>query len=135
VGQPAARKTDKVVGSDTHVVMVPSPPGAPVPTPLPGHVFSGQIGSKTWSDVRIEGQPAATVGSIARNSPPHVPVPPGTSFAKPPSNQGTVSRGSSSVNIHGSAAARLGDPVKTCNDPVDLDAAAITSGAKSVRIG
>lgn len=134
MGQPAARQTDKVVGSDSHVVLVPSGTGT-VPTLLPGHVFSGQIGSRTWGDVRIEGQPAATVGSVARNDPPHLPVPPGTSFAKPPSNRGTVSHGSGSVNIHGKAAARLGDPVRTCNDPTDRDAATITTGAKSVNIG
>jgi uncharacterized Zn-binding protein involved in type VI secretion len=134
MGQLAARQTDQVVGSDTHLVLVPSVTGS-VPTLLPGHVFSGRIGSKTWSDVKIEGQPAATVDSVAQNVPPHLPVPPGTSFVKPPSNRGTVSSGSSSVKIHGKAAARLGDPVRTCNDPVDKDGAKITSGAKSVRIG
>jgi uncharacterized Zn-binding protein involved in type VI secretion len=132
MGSPAARRTDQVVGSDTHIVLVPSPPGAALPTP--GFPFSGRIGSETWDDVRIESQPAATVGSVVRNVPPHVP-PPGTSFAHPPSNRGSVSQGSSSVKIHGKDAARLGDPVRTCNDPVDLDAAAITSGAKSVNIG
>jgi uncharacterized Zn-binding protein involved in type VI secretion len=106
MGQPAARQTDQVTGSDTHLVLVPSITGT-TPTLLPGHVFSGRIGSKTWSDVRIEGQPAATVGSVARNVPPHVPVP----------------------------AARRGDPVRTCNDPVDTDGATIMSGARSVNIG
>lgn len=132
--QPAARKTDQVLGSDTHLVLVPSGTGT-VPTLLPGHVFSGRIETKTWLDVRIEGQPTATVDSVARNDPPHTPVPPGTSFAKPPSNRGSVSRGSGSVNIHGKSAARQGDPVRTCNDPTDRDAATITSGAKSVNIG
>jgi uncharacterized Zn-binding protein involved in type VI secretion len=134
MGQLAARQTDKVVGSDTHLVLVPSGTGA-VPTLLPGHVFSGMITSRTWSDVKIDGQPAATVDSVAQNAPPHLPVPPGTSFAKPPANRGTVSGGSRSVNIHGKPAARLGDPVRTCNDPIDRDAAKITSGAKSVTIG
>jgi uncharacterized Zn-binding protein involved in type VI secretion len=130
----AARQTDKVVGSDTHLVLVPSGTGS-VPTLLPGHVFSGQISSKTWSDVQIESQPAATVDSVAQNSPPHLPVPPGTSFVKTPSNRGTVSRGSSSVTIRGKAAARVGDPVRTCNDPVDKDGAKITTGASKVWIG
>jgi uncharacterized Zn-binding protein involved in type VI secretion len=134
MGQPAARQTDQVTGSDTHLVLVPSGTGT-TPTLLPGHVFSGRIDSKTWSDVRIEGQPAATVGSVARNLPPHTPVPPGTSFVRPPSNQGTVSRGSGSVRIHGQAAARRGDPVRTCNDPTDTDGATIMSGARSVNIG
>jgi uncharacterized Zn-binding protein involved in type VI secretion len=131
---PAARQTDTVVGSDTHVVLVPSPPGAPVPTPLPGFVFSGRITSGTASNVTIDGLAAAMVDSVARNVPPHVP-PPGTSFARTPSNRGTVSRGSSSVTINGKAAARRTDPVRTCNDPTDLDAATITSGSSSVVIG
>jgi len=134
MGQLAARKTDQVVGSDTHLVLVPSATGT-VPTLLPGHVFSGKIGSKTWGDVKIEGQAAATVDSQAQNSPSHVPVPPGTSFVNPPSNRGTVSSGSGTVRIHGKAAARMGDPVRTCNDPADTDAATITTGASSVRIG
>jgi uncharacterized Zn-binding protein involved in type VI secretion len=134
MGQPAARQTDQVVGSDTHLVLVPSGAGS-VPTLLPGHAFSGKIGSKTWSDVKIEGQPAATVDSVAENKPPHIPMSPGTSFVKSPSNRGTVSGGSSSVKIRGKAAARSGDPVRTCNDPVDRDAGKITTGAKSVMIG
>lgn len=135
MGQPAARQTDKVTGSDTHVVLVPSPPGAPVPTSLPGHVFSGPITSSTSTDVLIDGLPAATVGSVAQNIPPHLPVPPGTSFANPPSNRGTVSQGSSSVTIDGKAAARMGDSVRTCNDPVDVDAATVVGGSQSVMIG
>jgi uncharacterized Zn-binding protein involved in type VI secretion len=134
MGALAARKTDKVKGSDTHLVLVPSGTGS-VPTLLPGHVFSGEIGSKSWSDVQIEGQPAATVDSVAENSPKHVPVPPGTSFVKTPSNRGTVSSGSRSVKIRGKAAARVGDPVRTCNDPVDQDGATIVSGASKVWIG
>jgi uncharacterized Zn-binding protein involved in type VI secretion len=132
--QPAARQTDTVLGSDTHLVLVPSASGS-TPTLLPGHVFSGQIESQTWSDVRIEGKPAATVDSVARNDPAHTPVPPGTSFVNPPSNRGSVSRGSGSVHIHGKAAARQGDPVRTCNDPTDVDGAAIVAGARSVTIG
>jgi uncharacterized Zn-binding protein involved in type VI secretion len=134
MGALAARQTDKVAGSDTHLVLVPSGTGS-VPTLLPGHVFSGTIGSGTWTDVKIEKQPAATVDSAARNVPPHLPVPPGTSFVRQPSNRGTVSGGSGSVKIHGKAAARVGDAVRTCNDPVDRDGAKIMSGAGSVRIG
>jgi uncharacterized Zn-binding protein involved in type VI secretion len=135
MAQPAARQTDKVAGSDTHVVLVPSPPGQPVPTSLPGHIFSGLITSGTSADVTIEGLAAAMVDSVAQNIPPHLPVPPGTSFVTPPSNRGKVSRGSSSVTINGKAAARQGDAVRTCNDPVDVDAATIAGGARSVMIG
>lgn len=134
MGAPAARLTDQVVGSDTHVVNVPAPSGA-VPTPLPGHVFSGSLTSAASTDVRIEGLSAAVVGTVATNTPPHLPVPPGTSFVNPPTNQGTVSQGSATVTVGGKAAARLGDPVRTCNDPTDADTSAIVSGAATVMIG
>jgi len=132
MGQPAARKDDQVTGLDVHIVVVPGP--TPVPTPLP-HLFSGRITGETVASVLIEGAPAATVDSVATNSPPHVPTPPGTSFQKPPANKGSVSRGSTSVTIGGKAAARLGDPVRTCNDPADADTSAIAAGAATVLIG
>src|SRR6266849_6097274 len=115
MGQPAARQGDPVVGIDIHVVLVPAAP-SPVPTPLP-HPFSGKITSGTIASVRIGGQPAAVVGSVATNSPPHTPTPPGTSFQRPPANKGSVSAGSSTVTIGGKSAARVGDTVRTCNDP------------------
>ena len=130
MGQPAARKGDAVNGIDIHVVAVPSSPPASLP-----HPFSGTITGSTVASVRIAGAPAATVDSTATNAPSHVPTPPGTSFVKAPSNRGTVSRGSSTVTIGGKAAARLGDPVRTCNDPVDADTSAITAGAASVLVG
>jgi uncharacterized Zn-binding protein involved in type VI secretion len=135
MGAAAARLTDTVTGSDTHIVMVPTPPGAPVPTSLPGHVFSGTLTSAASSDVTIEGLAAAVVGTKATNSPPHLPVPPGTSFASPPSNSGEVSSGSSSVTINDKAAARQGDKVRTCNDPTDADTSSIASGSAKVTIG
>ena len=132
MGQPAARKGDAVAGIDTHIVLVP--PAPPAPTPLP-HPFKGTITGGTVSSVKIEGAEAAVVGSTAKNDPPHVPTPPGTAFQKPPSNSGTVTKGSSSVTIGGKAAARLGDSVKTCNDPTDAETSAITAGAAKVTIG
>lgn len=132
-GQPAARRGDTVVGIDIHVVLVPSPTGA-VPTPLP-HPFSGRLTEELSRDVRIQNQPAATVGSVAPNRPRHVPTPPGTSFQRPPSNRGTVAQGSGSVLVNGRKAARAGDRVRTCNDPKDAETAAITSGFTKVLIG
>lgn len=117
MGQPAAVEGSNVVAVDIHVVMVPTP-GGPVPTPLP-HVFSGQVDGGTIATVKIGGKPAAVVGSTATNSPSHVATPPGTSFQSPPANKGEIFQGSTSVKIGGKAAARTGDPVKTCNDPAD----------------
>lgn len=134
MGAAAARQGDPVSGVDTHVVLVPQPAGGTAPTPLP-HPFDGTLTSDVASDVLIEGAPAAVVGSVATNQPPHTPTPPGTSFQTPPSNKGTVDDGSSTVAINGSAAARVGDPVRTCNDPTDLPVSAITDGAAKVTIG
>jgi uncharacterized Zn-binding protein involved in type VI secretion len=132
MGQPAARKGDAVTGIDVHIVIVPGTP--PVPTPLP-HPFSGTIKSDTVASVKIEGAEAATVDSVAKNEPPHMPTAPGTSFQNPPSNQGKVSSGSQTVTIGGKAAARSGDPVRTCNDPADADTSLVAAGASTVTIG
>jgi uncharacterized Zn-binding protein involved in type VI secretion len=119
VGQPAAKQGDRVVATDTHIVLVPAPPKDPVPTPLP-HPFTGTLAGGLSTDVKIMGRPAATVGSTAQNSPTHVPTAPGTGFSTPPKNSATIQRGSSTVFIGGKPAARAGDPAMTCNDPADL---------------
>lgn len=118
MGQPAAKQGDQVVATDTHIVLLPPPgPGPPVPTPLP-HPFAGILQIALSPTVKIMGRPAATVDSIAVNMPPHIPQ--GGPFQKPPSNQGKVIIGSPTVKINGKMAARNGDTVQTCNDPVDL---------------
>jgi uncharacterized Zn-binding protein involved in type VI secretion len=132
MGKPAASANCMVVGVDTHIVMVPTP-GGPVPTPLP-HPFSGKLDGGLVNTVKINGQPAAVVGSTASASPSHIATPPGTSFQKPPANQGTVFLGSQTVKIGGKAAARSGDPVKTCNDPADAPVSNIIA-AGTVLIG
>src|SRR6478672_8434706 len=112
-GPPAAKMGDKVVGVDIHIILIPSP-GGPVPTPLP-HPFNGILDSSLSTNVLIGGKPAATLGSIAHNIPSHIPqVGP---FQVPPTNMGTVIKGSMTVMINGKPAARAGDMVNTCNDP------------------
>lgn len=118
MGQPSATANHQVVGVDTHIQMVPTP-GGPVPTPLPAP-FNGLLDNSLVSSVKIGGQAAAVKGSSASNQPAHLPTPPGTSYQNPPKNQGTVDMGSATVKIGGQAAARLADPVKSCNDPSDL---------------
>lgn len=117
MGQPAAKQGDSVVATDIHIVLVPSAAG-PIPTSLP-HPFSGQLTEQLSHNVRVIGRPAATVGSVANNNPPHLPTPPGTAFQKPPTNKGKVSVGSATVRMNGKPAARNGDTALTCNDPVD----------------
>ncbi|HEY9605877.1 MAG TPA: PAAR domain-containing protein [Allocoleopsis sp.] len=119
MGQPAAKQGDRIIAIDTHIVMVPAPPGPPVPTPLP-HPFTGIINGNLSSNVNIMGMPAATVDSTADNTPPHIPTPPGTAFQKPPANKGTIKLGSPTVKINGKMAARNSDIAETCNDPADL---------------
>ncbi len=132
MGMPAARMGDKVTAVDIHTVLVVTPAGT-VPTPVP-HPFSGTILGGTSATVSIGGMPAATVGSTATNLPPHVPLVPGN-FQKPPANQGTIQKGSPTVLINGKPAARVGDPVMTCNDPIDQPVGQIVNGAPTVQIG
>lgn len=130
MAQPAAKQGDQIVATDIHIIMVPSP-GGPVPTPLP-HPFSGIIDNGVSSDVMIMGRPAATVGSTATNTPPHIPQ--GGSFQVPPTNQGTIMMGSGTVLINGKPAARNGDTAQTCADPVPNMAAQVIA-AGTVTIG
>lgn len=132
MGQPAAKLNDQVMGTDTHIVMVPAGP-AQVPTPLP-HSFTGIVNGGTVSSVRVGGQPAAVVGSTADNTPPHLPTPPGVSFQKPPANKGTIQMGSATVKIGGKPAARNGDTAMTCDDPADAPVGKVIA-AGTVFIG
>jgi len=116
MGQPAAKQGDQVVGTDTHIIMIPSP-GGPVPTPLP-HPFTGMLDGSLSPDVKIMGMAAAVVGSTASNMPPHIPQ--GGPFQMPPSNRGQIIMGSATVLINGKQAARNGDTANTCNDPADM---------------
>ncbi len=133
MGQPAAKQGDQITATDTHIQMVPAPPGPPVPTPvqLP---FAGMITGGLSSNVNIMGFPAATVGSTANNMPPHLPIPPGISFQIPPTNQGTIINGSGTVFINHKPAARNSDQAQTCADPVpNMGAQVVATG--TVLIG
>jgi len=120
MGQPAAKQGDQVTAVDTHIVI--SPDGSPLPLP---HPFAGMLDGGLSADVKISGLPAATAGSTADNTPPHLPATPGVSFARPPANLATVQLGSTTVMINGKPAARNGDKALTCNDPVDMPAGTV----------
>jgi uncharacterized Zn-binding protein involved in type VI secretion len=134
MGQPAAKQGDKVIATDTHILLVPAPPGPPTPVPLP-HPFSGTLSGGLSQTVKIEGKAAAVVGSTATNAPSHIPSNPVAQFQKSPSNKGTVQKGSLTVKINGKAAARSGDTVMTCNDPTDLPVGNIVVAGGTVNIG
>ena len=115
MGVPLAKEGDQVVGLDTHILMIPSP-GGPVPTPIP-MPFSGKLDGDLSESVFIDNKAAAVKGSTATNQPAHIPT--GGPFQKPPADKGTVDAGSDTVLFDGKPAARMGDQVKTCNDPSD----------------
>jgi uncharacterized Zn-binding protein involved in type VI secretion len=128
MGQPAAREGDRITAIDTHLIQ---PPGTSPPAPVP-HPFSGIIDGGVSADVTIGGKAAATVDSTATNTPAHLPI--GGSFVNPPSNRGTIVKGSATVTINGKRAARAGDTAKTCNDPTDQPVGTVVA-AGTVTIG
>jgi uncharacterized Zn-binding protein involved in type VI secretion len=129
MGMPAAKQGDRVTATDPHLIQ---PPGAPPPPPVTvPHPFSGVLTQQLSADVRIMGRAAATVGSIAVNTPPHLPQ--GGIFINPPTNRGTVRTGSATVRINGRAAARSGDTAETCGDPPNPSGTVVATG--TVRIG
>ncbi len=130
MGNPAAKQGDQVISLDTHIVMIPTP-GGPVPTPLP-HAFVGMLDQQLSADVNLQGKPAATQGSKATNSPPHVPM--GGPFQTPPKNSGEIMLGSSTVFINGKPAARAGDKALTCSDPADAPTGTVVA-VSTVMIG
>lgn len=129
MGQPAAKQGDQVTATDIHIILVPAV--VPVPTPTP-HPFIGILQSSLSPNVRVMGRAAATVGSMADNTPPHIPI--GGSFSKPPTNKGMIVAGSATVMINGKPAARNGDKALTCNDPVDLPIGTVVA-VGTVNIG
>ena len=132
---PASVMGDSAPGLCTHIVLVPAPPGPPVPTPLP-HPYSGKIMTGCVNTVLIGGVPAAVMGSMLQNVPPHIPTPPGTAPAVPATNDGTIIRGSATVLIGGQPAARVGDTVIPCTNSTPPGTATIAGpGVPTVLIG
>ena len=119
MGAPAGRLNDSVLGADTaHRDSAGAPRlGADA---APGHSFSGTIRCDASPDVRSR-DAAAAVGRHGGHEQPaaHADaagrVVPETAI-EPAARSAS---GSSTVTINGKAAARVGDPVRTCNDPTD----------------
>lgn len=128
MGQPAAKQGDKVTATDMHLIQ---PPGPCSPIMVP-HPFIGTLDGALSTDVKIEGKPAAVVGSTATNTPAHVPI--GGAFVNPPMNRGEIIKGSATVTINGKPAARSGDMAKTCNDPAEMPVGTVVA-VGTVMIG
>jgi uncharacterized Zn-binding protein involved in type VI secretion len=131
MGLPAAKQGDQITAVDIHIIMIPSP-GGPVPTPIP-HPFNGILDGNLSANVKVEGRFAATVGSTATNTPPHIPQ--GGPFQIPPTNKGTVMVGSATVFINRKPAARMGDQAQTCADPVPNMAGKVVVMGGRVMVG
>jgi len=115
-GKQMAAAQDNVQGFDIHRMRIPSGNGTTV-VPLP-HPFLGRFADRLSPDVKINGQHAATEGSIAQhNSPVHNQLPGTIRFEDNPNRQGEVTGGTAkTVKINGKEAAVIGSTVTTCND-------------------
>jgi uncharacterized Zn-binding protein involved in type VI secretion len=122
MGPPAARHGDSITAIDMHLIQ---PPGTAPPVMVP-HPFSGIIDGAVSPNVTIGGAAAATVGSTATNTPPHIPI--GGTFVIPPTNQATIIAGSNSVTINGKGAARSGDRSRTCDDTGAIGGTVVAAG-------
>jgi uncharacterized Zn-binding protein involved in type VI secretion len=131
MGMPAACQNDNVLGTDIHIIMIPTP-GGEVPTPLP-HPYLGKIAGGCSANVKIKGKPAAVVGAEVKADMNHIPM--GPRFQKNPNNQGKIKLGSFTVKINGKNAARQFDPVETCNDPMPMPTSVVMKGEPTVMIG
>jgi uncharacterized Zn-binding protein involved in type VI secretion len=119
----AAKKGDHVVATDTHLCQ-----GAPTPVP-----FDGVLDAELSPNVLAEHRHVALVGSVASNTPPHVP-PAGKTFDVPPTNLGVVVAGSGTVFANHKPFARHGDAAMTCNDAADPPAGEIVADS-TVKVG
>ena len=112
-GKQVAKQDDKVVGLDTHIIMIPSINGE-VPTPIP-HPFTGQLKEKLEDCVKIGYKKVAVKGSVAKHGTGHIPQ--GPRFQSQPKNKGEITGGTEpSVKVKGKEIAVLGSSVSTCSD-------------------
>ncbi|MCR5435648.1 MAG: phage baseplate assembly protein V, partial [Treponema sp.] len=107
---------DKVIGFDTHIMVVPAGTST-ANVPLP-HPFIGQMKDGLSNNVRIGNKQCATKDSVAKhNDSNHMQLPGTIKFQKNPSKDGKVTGGTiKSVKINGKETAVIGSTVTTCND-------------------
>ena len=115
-GRQIAVQNDKVMGFDTHIVVVPSGSGTTT-VPLP-HPFIGKISDKVSEDVKIGNKGAAVKGSKAKHDDSmHMQLPGTIKFQNNPKKEGEVTGGTvSKVKVDGKEVAVIGSQVTTCND-------------------
>lgn len=115
-GRQIAVQDDKVMGFDTHIMVVPSGSGTTT-VPLP-HPFIGKINDKVSEDVKIGNKGAAVKGSKAKHDDSmHMQLPETIKFQNNPKKEGEVTGGTvSKVKVDGKEVAVIGSQVTTCND-------------------
>jgi uncharacterized Zn-binding protein involved in type VI secretion len=125
MGAPAVVLGDQITGvCATHVV--PSPSGAPMPSPAP-LPFTAPLTTGLATTVLVTGKPAAVQGASGMNTPPHVGLHPTDPFLTPPTQQGRVVTGSSTVYFNGRPAAYTGCQVTVCaGQPAQIAGTAAT---------
>jgi len=111
-----AAKDDPVMGIDVHDMVVPSGSGTTI-VPIP-HQFIGKMASNLSPDVKVRGDAAATMDSIARHDCGiHMQVPGTISFVTGPRKEGDVTGATGrTVFVNGKQVAVLGSTLTTCND-------------------
>ena len=115
-GKQIAVEGDKVMGMDTHIMVIPAGMST-ANVPLP-HPFIGKLKDKLSKDVKIKDKKCATKDSVAKHDDSmHMQLPGTIKFQKNPKKEGKVTGGTSrKVKINGKEAAVIGSQVSTCND-------------------
>ena len=115
-GKQVAKQNDRVVGFDTHIMVIPAGTGT-ANVPLP-HPFIGQIKGKVSSNVKMGYKGVATKGSVARHDDSmHLQLPGTIQFLNNPKKEGEVTGGTiGEVKVNGKEVAVVGSLVSTCND-------------------
>ena len=115
-GKQVAKQNDRVVGFDTHIMVIPAGTGT-ANVPLP-HPFIGQIKEKVSSNVKMGYKGVATKGSVARHDDSmHLQLPGTIQFLNNPKKEGEVTGGTiGEVKVNGKEVAVVGSLVSTCND-------------------
>jgi uncharacterized Zn-binding protein involved in type VI secretion len=112
MGAPAVVANDRIVGSCA-IHQVPSPSGSPMPSPAP-LPFSAPLTTGLATTVKVGGKFAAVQNSSGLNTPAHAGLHASDPYLAPPSQQGKVVTGSSTVTFDGKPAAYSGCPVTVC---------------------
>ncbi len=109
---PAARQTDQILHDGPHC-HAPMHPPAPTPTPMPHPPMPLKIVGACAPTVMIGGMQAAIMGSMTQPC-----IIPGCA----PGGPGNVMKGSATVMIASTPAARVGDPVTlpACVGPIPM---------------